>query len=378
MKEKYDIVIIGAGISGCSAALVAAEKCDKIVILEAEPINRTRPFLELLLYRDIKNKSIGPLEQIQVIDGFVNVTGNKISMEIEYGEDDKCAFMKGEVLQEYLQNRLKEKKIEIRRPYKVNKILEYNGYYEIEESRTNDRVLARAVIVCAGLNGLNKMDLDYEMKWPDKIKKIQSKYAVVTKIEADKDIIRRRFKNKTYEYYTKNTFDMYIMYPFYGNVYLEAVLCDVLEKEAIDKIKTFMTNNEISKKLLYGINAKNLTYNTEKLERIGPINTTVYPSLIIAGDAMNIRSPVYLNSTSTYWAVVSGKAAAETICEHILGKIDKYEIKPNYENKCKDYLDLLSYEMNIIEESVDQYELFGKWINNIIENNGKYYRELKI
>lgn len=380
MDSRYDIVVIGAGISGSFAAAAAAKTGAKVLLLEklSPSTSASKPFAVYMMHRDYMSLELDIPSGSTVTTGFVNVTGSKIAFDFTYPDESAWfSYLRSDAFVNTLRRRIEAiPGITLRYDAPVVGWSRDDERFTGVVLSTGEKIDANICLFCAGLEGLKQLGLEGPRDWPAPVERFTRKVKIVAALQNGTHAIVDGLQQKSYEFYQKGTFDFYIMHGFGDSVCCEGQFADGSRSEAEQKFRDLFSTHPVAAKLLQGIDLHGITPLIFETDRFGVLNTPGFPGLLICGAAMGIDSPAYLSNCSTYYAVSTAKAAGEIAGEWVKSGNPTHGYIDKYDERWRQCLSSLKYDFDIVNGAGNQLEIFGKWINSALENYDEYYPRL--
>ena len=314
----YDVIIIGAGPAGSTAAKYLAEHKRRILLIEKESFPRDKPCAGGLC-RHIK--------EFSYLDELFHLNNNYIKSVCSgsetiyppgikaytYHSDELLFFnVKRVEFDKYLADLAKKSGAELKEKTKAIKVLPSENHISIKLS-SKETVKSRTIIAADGPNGLIgkqiRTMLGYERKWKKNLSlsvveslTVNPKFIEKTYGEDKKAILYFKWKNLTgYAW----VFPKYKTINIgYAGLYSEMEKIDIKTtfNELLDFLrkKSYIPNDLNSIKLRGGF----IPWN-------GPLKKFYYDRMILAGDAAGFVSPI--SGEGIYYAMDSGRIAAQTL-----------------------------------------------------------------
>jgi digeranylgeranylglycerophospholipid reductase len=301
---NYELIIIGAGPAGATAAKIAAEGGANVCILEAEEEGRYKCCAGGI---PVTNRLFTPIPRNvgeREITGGVVVTPINEPMEFETtGEKDKGYCMFRTDFDKFLVNIAHDAGAEVKYKFRVK---------GLHISRNNKVIIkgpqeykSKCVILANGLGGaILQRKLGLEV--PPMVSAIQAEFS------ASESFIDEKFGNKVWEFFDRNIIDHGIAWAFPKR---EAVSIGVLGKGIkMSHFRAFLNNPIIKEKIK---ERKMMEFAGRKVWA-APIPDHIISkpycdSVMIVGDACGTADPILYEGI--YQARLSGKLAAEVFLQ---------------------------------------------------------------
>jgi geranylgeranyl reductase family protein len=348
----YDLIIVGGGPGGATAAKIAAEKGSSVLLLEAGQEGRYKCCAGGI---PVTNEDFSPIPEgvgERKITGGVIVTPVKGPMEFEtILEKDKGYCMFRTDFDNFLLNIAHDAGAQLMYNFRIKKV-------EI----SNDSVLvkgpqeyrSKCVILATGLGGA-RLQRSLGMEVPPIINGIQAEFAI------PESVITEKFGNRVWEFFDRSISEHGIAWAFPKK---EAVSIGILGKDIkIRDFKSFLRYPLIKEKI-EGREMK--VFGCHKIwaapipDRL--IEKPYRERVMIIGDACGTADPILYEGI--YQARLSGKLAAEIFCkaleeddfaEKSLARYHILLLKQLYEEELKySYrIHTLLYHSGLLEKIID-------------------------
>jgi geranylgeranyl reductase family protein len=301
---SFNLIIIGGGPAGATAAQIAAKGGAKVLLLEAAEEGRYKCCAGGI---PVSNEEFSPIPhniREREITGGVLVTPKNGVMEFEaIGEKNRGYCMFRTDFDKFLIDLARDAGAQI----------EYNYYAKKIEIRENKTIFvkgshdfeAECVIIATGLGGA-RLQRGIGIEVPPMVSGIQAEFAI------SEDQIDELFGNKIWEFFDRNIINHGVGWAFPK---LDAVSVGVLCPNAkMSHFNSFLKQKHIKDKIADG---KMLKFGSHKIwaapipDRI--INKPYQERIMVVGDACGVADPVLYEGI--YQARLSGKIAAQTFLE---------------------------------------------------------------
>ncbi|MDA8138978.1 MAG: FAD-dependent oxidoreductase, partial [Desulfobacteraceae bacterium] len=376
MDTCYDIVVIGAGISGTFAAAAAARSGANVLLIEQKSLLEmgSDPFAVYMMYRDFKSLNLQVPFGATVTKGFVNITGRKIAFDFAYPDESAWfVYLRSDAFIEALHQRIQKiPNISLRYSTQAARLIDDGQRVTGLQLDSGEEISATLCIFCGGLGGAKSFGFDRCRAWPAKVVKFQKKVKVIATLDNGDHGLVHRLKDKSWEFYQKGTFDFYIVHAFGHTVCCEGQFADNSPAEAKQKFLDLFSNHTVARELLGDTGLHQASIHVHEIDGFGVFQDLCRPGLLIGGAAMGFDSPAYLSNCSTYYAATTGQAAGQSAVECIQGN-DFRQYLESYQQQWRHGLTSLRRDFDIVNASSDQLDIFGKWINAALEYFDEYY-----
>ncbi len=300
----YDLIIVGGGPSGATAAKIAAEGGAKVCILEAGEDGRYKCCAGGI---PVSNEDFSPIPHgvgEREITGGVMVTPNSGPMEFKTeGGKDRGYCMFRTDFDKFLLNLAQDAGAHVRYKFRVKKIeiSKIGGVTIIgpEELRS------KCVLLATGIGGA-RLQRSLGMEVPPIINTIQAEFDI------PESVIDELFGNRVWEFFDPSFIDHGVAWAFPKR---EAVSIGVLSNNIkISHFESFL-NNRFIKEKISGREMK--VFNGRKIWG-APIPDRLMAKpyrerVMVIGDACGTADPIVYEGI--YQARLSGKLAAEVFCQ---------------------------------------------------------------
>ncbi|MFX1380228.1 MAG: NAD(P)/FAD-dependent oxidoreductase [Promethearchaeota archaeon] len=299
----YDLIIVGGGPGGATAAKVAAEKGFNVLLLEAAQEGRYKCCAGGI---PVTNEEFSPIPQgvgERKITGGVVVTPQSGPMEFDTtSEKDKGYCMFRTDFDKYLLNIAHDTGVTVKYGFRAKKV-------EIHKERiliigTKD-YLSKCVILAPGLGGVY-LQRNLGLEVPPMINGIQAEF------EIPESVITEQFGNRVWEFFDRTISEHGIAWAFPKR---EAVSIGILGKNIkIRNFESFLSNPLIKNKLegrAMKIFGGRKIWAAPIPDRL--IKKPYHNRVMIIGDACGTADPILYEGI--YQARLSGKLAVDTFCK---------------------------------------------------------------
>jgi len=321
-SHKYDVIIIGAGVAGASAAYELANSGVSVIVLEKEKLPRYKTCGGGVVRRAIEKlpfNTNGIVERnFNMIDVYDHETD--LHLEVSRGKPIITMMMRADLDNLIILEAVK-KGAKVNDRVKVLNLVNNDDVIEVVTGSTT--LKADFVIAADGATGISA-----------KISGINKNFFSVPAIECEVYLPEDEF-----EYYKNSTrFDFGFIPHGYAWVFPKRNHLSV----GIASMKKLKVNlNDYLKRYFTTLGLKGAT-NIEKHRHIIPINPfrvkPVFNRILLTGDTIGLADPITTEGIS--YAIESGQLAAKAIIE---GSKDKIKVERIYAKSLKPLFNELKY-----------------------------------
>ncbi len=363
----YDVIIIGSGVAGSSAAYKLAEVEKKVLVLEKESLPRYKTcgggviskVSELLPYE------IDPVIECRLFDSDIYDHTNNLHFIIKRDKPIINMTMR-ESLDYFMLTKAEETGVEIRSENEVIDINEKNEFVEVLTRNQNYK--AKFVIAADGATGISTRKLGIRTK----VKKVP---AIEHEIVVEQDQFKKLSKTAR--------FDFGLVPKGYAWVFPKK---EHLSIGLLTMNKPDINLHQYLKKYYEFLGITKIL-SEEKHGYIIPFHSKLkkfsYGRILLTGDVAGLADPVtaegisYAITSGTYAAnaIINGKENVETVCELFGFEIKKILTELKYAR----YLAFFIYKLPLLRSFV--FKMYGEKLSNlmtdVITGKVKYSKLLK-
>ncbi|MCP4132867.1 MAG: FAD-dependent oxidoreductase [bacterium] len=383
MNEQYDVIVIGGSIAGYCAAIKAADTGARVLLVDQETGQGESPFVDFVHHRDLEKLKLDSgdenTKEYFTCKGFVNVVEDKINLKFDYPEEFLTLFLRPGTLQSSLLEAVQNRElITIQKGSKVSRLLQEEGTYTGVELSGGEKFFSKMTVLAGSAAAPGELQIGSTEIWPAPFNRFKQIVRVTTEIGALPEHIRNRFQSRSLECYSKNSYNFFVIFPFEDRLVCDASLPEVSAEEAIEEVDRFLKTNGIANKILIDSNLDNLEYHTRVSTEFGIRLPVHYPGLLIAGESLNLASPLYIYSLYPFinTGIWAGEAAGKLALDN--GANNSDEEYKKYEKTIQEKLSLFEDDFKIMGEATDGLDAFGRVSNNVLEKHDLYYPQIDI
>ena len=300
----YDLIIIGGGPSGATAAKIAAESSAKVLLLEAAEEGRYKCCAGGIPVRNEEFSSIPRGVDVREITGGVLFTPKSGPMEFDAsGKNNKGFCMFRTDFDKHLVNIAQDAGAQIKYKFRVKKI-EINKDSSVKVQGPEE-YQSKCVILATGLGGA-QLQRQIGLEVPPMINGIQAEF------EVPESVIDEQFGNRVWEFFDRSLIDHGIAWVFPKS---QALSIGVLGNGVkVSHLKEFLQKSFIREK----IEGRDMKVFGGRKIWAAPIPDRMiakpyHERVMVIGDACGTADPILYEGI--YQARLSGKLAAETFCQ---------------------------------------------------------------
>jgi electron transfer flavoprotein-quinone oxidoreductase len=377
LSEKFDAIIVGAGVAGLSSAYLMAKAGLKVIVIEKGEHPGSKNVMGGVLYRHMMEEIIpdfwkdAPLER-PIIEQNLWIMGKESVVKTGYKgmEWSKAPYNNFTVFRGKFDQWFSKKCIEVGALI-VNEtvvkecIVENNKVVGVRTDRPEGDIYADVVVLADGVNSLLGKSLGFHKEW----RKDQVALAVMEELKMPSEKIEERFNldkgmGATIEIFGDGTQGMVGTAFIYTNKEHISIGCGALLSQMYEKhIKPYellehIKNHPVIKPLIAG--SEPCEYYAHLIPEGGykSIPKLVHDGVLVIGDAAQFVNGIHREGSNM--GMTSGRFAAETIIRAKgIGQFNKKTLS-HYEDLIKE-----SY----IIKDLEKY----KNASSTLENNGAYF-----
>ena len=377
MSEKFDAIIVGAGVSGLSAAYIMSKAGLKVIVIEKGQHPGSKNVMGGVLYRHMMEEIIpgfwkdAPLERPIVeqnlwIMGKESVvkTGYK-GMEWSKAPYNNFTVFRGKFDQWFAKKCVEVGTLIINETVVKECIMENDKVVGVRTDRPDGDIFADVVVLADGVNSLLGKSLSFHKEW----RKDQVALCVMEELKLPSEKIEERFNlekgmGATIEIFGDGTLGMIGTAFLYTNKDHLSIGCGALLSQMYEKhikpyeLLEYIKNHPIIKPLIAGSQA--CEYYAHLIPEGGykSIPKLVDNGVIVIGDAAQFVNGIHREGSNM--GMTSGGFAAETIIRAKgIGEFTKSTLSH--------YQDLINE--SYITKDLEKY----KNASSTLENNGAYF-----
>jgi electron transfer flavoprotein-quinone oxidoreductase len=340
LAEKFDAIIVGAGVSGLAAAYVIAKKGLSVVVIEKGQKPGSKNVMGGILYRKMMEEIIpefwkdAPLERPVIEQNFwllgknsVMKTGYK-GMEWATSPYNNYTVFRGKFDQWFAKKCVEAGSLIINETLVKKCIVKNNKVIGVETDRPDGEIYADVVVLADGVNSLLSKDLGFHTEW----RKDEIALAVMEVLKLPSEIIEEKFNldkgmGATIEIFGDGTQGMVGTAFIYTNKNHISIGCGALLSQMSEQdvkpyeLLEYLKQHPIIKPLING--AEPCEYYAHMIPEGGytSIPKLVDDGVIVVGDAAQFVNGIHREGSNL--AMTSGRYAGETIIRaKELGRFD--------------------------------------------------------
>ena len=349
MSEKFDAIIVGAGVAGLSAAYLMAKAGLKVIVIEKGQHPGSKNVMGGVLYRHMMEEIIpdfwkdAPLERPIIEQNFwmmgkesVMKTGYK-GMEWSKAPYNNFTVFRGKFDQWFAKKCIEVGTLIINETVVKECIVENNKVVGVRTDRDDGEIYADVVVLADGVNSLLGKSLGFHKEWS----KDQVALAVMEELKMPSKTIEERFNldkgmGATIEIFGDGTLGMVGTAFIYTNKDHISIGCGALLSQMCDKGVTpyelleHLKDHPVIKPLIEG--SEPCEYYAHLIPEGGykSIPKLVGDGVLVIGDAAQFVNGIHREGSNM--GMTSGRYAAETIIRAKgIGQFNKSTLS-HYEN----------------------------------------------
>jgi len=377
LSEKFDAIIVGAGVAGLSAAYLMAKAGLKVIVIEKGQYPGSKNVMGGVLYRHMMEEIIpdfwkdAPLER-PVIEQNLWIMGKESVVKTGYKgmEWSKAPYncftvFRGKFDQWFAKKCIEVGALIVNETVVKECIIENNKVVGVRTDRPDGDIYANVVVLADGVNSLLGKSLGFHKEW----RKDQVALAVMEELKMPSKKIEERFNldkgmGATIEIFGDGTLGMVGTAFIYTNKDHISIGCGALLSQMYDKrVKPYellehLKKHPVIKPLIAG--SEPCEYYAHLIPEGGykSIPKLIGDGVVVIGDAAQFVNGIHREGSNM--GMTSGRFAAQTIIRaKAIGKFDKKTLS-HYEKLIKE-----SY----ITKDLKKY----KNASSTLENNGAYF-----
>ena len=377
MSEKFDAIIVGAGVAGLSAAYIMSKAGLKVIVIEKGQHPGSKNVMGGVIYRHMMEEIIpdfwkdAPIER-PIVEQNLWILGKESVVKTGYKgmEWSKVPYNNFTVFRGKFDQWFAKKCIEIGTII-VNEtvvkecIVENDKVVGVRTDRPDGDIFADVVVLADGVNSLLGKSLGFHKEW----RKDQVALAIMEELKLPSQKIEERFNlekgmGATIEIFGDGTLGMIGTAFIYTNKDHLSIGCGALLSQMYEKhikpyeLLEYIKNHPIIKPLIEG--SEPCEYYAHLIPEGGykSIPKLVANGVIVIGDAAQFVNGIHREGSNM--GMTSGRFAAETI-------IRAKGIGEFTEHTLSHYQDLIN--KSYITKDLEKY----KNASSTLENNGAYF-----
>ncbi|HEY5555974.1 FAD-dependent oxidoreductase [Acetobacterium sp.] len=377
MSEKFDAIIVGAGVAGLSAAYIMSKAGLKVIVIEKGQHPGSKNVMGGVLYRHMMEQIIpefwkdAPIERPIVEQNLwimgkesVTKTGYK-GMEWSKAPYNNFTVFRGKFDQWFAKKCVEVGTLIINETVVKECILENNKVVGVRTDRPDGDIFADVVVLADGVNSLLGKSLGFHKEW----RKDEVALCVMEELKLPSERIEERFNlekgmGATIEIFGDGTLGMVGTAFIYTNKDHLSIGCGALLSQMYEKhikpyeLLEYIKNHPIIKPIIKG--SQPCEYYAHLIPEGGykSIPKLVDNGVIVIGDAAQFVNGIHREGSNM--GMTSGRFAAETI-------IRAKGIGEFTERTLSHYCDLINN--SYITKDLKKY----KNASSTLENNGAYF-----
>jgi len=377
LSEKFDAIIVGAGVSGLSAAYIMSKAGLKVIVIEKGQHPGSKNVMGGVLYRHMMEEIIpefwkdAPIER-PIIEQNLWIMGKQSAVKTGYKDMEwsKAPYNNFTVFRGKFDQWFAKKCVEVGTMI-INEtvvkecIIENNKVVGVRTDRPDGDIFADVVVLADGVNSLLGKSLGFHKEW----RTDQVALCVMEELKMPSETIEERFNldkgmGATIEIFGDSTLGMVGTAFIYTNKDHISIGCGALLSQMYNKrvepyeLLEYIKNHPMVKPLIAG--SQPCEYYAHLIPEGGykSIPKLVSDGVIVIGDAAQFVNGIHREGSNM--GMTSGRFAAETIIRAKgIGDFTKNTLS-HYENLIND-----SY----ITKDLKKY----KNASSTMENNGAYF-----
>ena len=377
MSEKFDAIIVGAGVAGLSAAYIMSKAGLKVIVIEKGQHPGSKNVMGGVLYRHMMEQIIpefwkdAPIERPIVEQNLwimgkesVTKTGYK-GMEWSKAPYNNFTVFRGKFDQWFAKKCVEVGTLIINETVVKECILENNKVVGVRTDRPDGELFADVVVLADGVNSLLGKSLGFHKEW----RKDEVALCVMEELKLPSERIEERFNlekgmGATIEIFGDGTLGMVGTAFIYTNKDHLSIGCGALLSQMYEKhikpyeLLEYIKNHPIIKPIIKG--SQPCEYYAHLIPEGGykSIPKLVDNGVLVIGDAAQFVNGIHREGSNM--GMTSGRFAAETI-------IRAKGIGEFTERTLSHYCDLINN--SYITKDLKKY----KNASSTLENNGAYF-----
>jgi len=377
LSEKFDAIIVGAGVAGLSAAYIMSKAGLKVIVIEKGQHPGSKNVMGGVLYRHMMEQIIpefwkdAPIERPIVEQNLwimgkesVTKTGYK-GMEWSKAPYNNFTVFRGKFDQWFAKKCVEVGTLIINETVVKECILENNKVVGVRTDRPDGELFADVVVLADGVNSLLGKSLGFHKEW----RKDEVALCVMEELKLPSERIEERFNlekgmGATIEIFGDGTLGMVGTAFIYTNKDHLSIGCGALLSQMYEKhikpyeLLEYIKNHPIIKPIIKG--SQPCEYYAHLIPEGGykSIPKLVDNGVLVIGDAAQFVNGIHREGSNM--GMTSGRFAAETI-------IRAKGIGEFTERTLSHYCDLINN--SYITKDLKKY----KNASSTLENNGAYF-----
>jgi len=364
MNEKFDAIIVGAGVAGLSAAYIMSKAGLNVIVIEKGQHPGSKNVMGGVLYRHMMDEIIpdfwkdAPLER-PIIEQNIWMMGKESAVKTGYKDMEwskapynNFTVFRGKFDQWFAKKCVEVGTLIINETVVKECIIENNKVVGVRTDRPDGDIYADVVVLADGVNSLLGKSLGFHKEW----RKDQVALAVMEELKMPAEKIEERFNldkglGATIEIFGDGTLGMVGTAFIYTNKDHISIGCGALLSQMYDKktkpyeLLEHIKNHPVIKPLIAG--SEPCEYYAHLIPEGGykSIPKLVDDGVIVVGDAAQFVNGIHREGSNM--GMTSGRFAAETIIHaKEIGQFNKRALSYYEELISKSYItkDLKKYK----------------------------------
>ena len=330
LSEKFDAIIVGAGVAGLAAAYIMSKEGLKVIVIEKGQHPGSKNVMGGVLYRHMMEEIIpdfwkdAPIER-PIVEQNLWILGKESVVKtgykgMEWSKDPYNNFtvFRGEFDQWFAKKCVEVGTLIVNETVVKECIIENNKVVGVRTDRPDGDIFADVVVLADGVNSLLGKSLGFHKEW----RKDQVALAVMEELKLPSQKIEERFNlekgmGATIEIFGDGTLGMVGTAFIYTNKEHLSIGCGALLSQMYEKhikpyeLLEYIKNHPIIKPLIAG--SQPCEYYAHLIPEGGykSIPKLVANGVIVIGDAAQFVNGIHREGSNM--GMTSGRFAAETI-----------------------------------------------------------------
>ncbi|KZL92944.1 FAD-dependent oxidoreductase [Clostridium magnum] len=364
MAEKFDVIVVGAGVAGLAAAYVMAKEGLNVIVIEKGKYPGSKNVMGGVLYRHMMDEIIpefwkeAPLERPIIEQNFwllgkesVAKTGYR-GMEWSKPPYNNFTVFRGKFDQWFSKKCVEAGALIVNETVVKECIVENNKVVGVRTDRPDGDIYADVVVLADGVNSLLAKSLGFHKEW----RKDQVALAVMEELKLPSDKIEDRFNldkgmGATIEMFGDGTLGMVGTAFIYTNKEHISIGCGALLSQMSERnvkpyeLLEYIKQHPVIKPLIAGSEASEYYAHLIPEGGYNSIPKLVGDGVLVIGDAAQLVNGIHREGSNL--GMTSGRFAAETIIHaKKLGKFNEQTLSRYQELLKESYVmkDLKKYK----------------------------------